>query len=72
MPDSNIREPIVINHKINKETWQHLQLNGDRMINNFGRVIMKSPGYIQDDVQFVSAELYQNNDTYQILNKIYV
>ena len=72
MPDPNLIQPVVISHKINKETWEHLQMNGDKMINNFGRVIMKSKGYINDDIQFVSAELYHNDTTYQILNKVYI
>lgn len=67
-----INEPIVISHNINKETWEHLQMNGEKMINNFGKVIMKSKGIIQDDIQFVSAELYHSDKTYQILNKVYV
>ena len=70
MPDP-VKEPIIISTKVNKETWLHLQMNGDKMIHNFGKVIMKSKGYIEDDLQFVSAELYQNGDNYHVLNKIY-
>lgn len=72
MPNSKLTQPIVISHNINKETWEHLQMNGEKMINNFGKVIMKSKGIIQDDIQFVSAELYHSDKTYQILNKVYV
>ena len=69
MPDA-VNGEQCIKHKINKETWMHLQMNGIKMINNFGRVMMKSKGYIVRDDQFVFALLEHQDDNYYIVSSI--
>ena len=70
MSDPNndlIFDPKFIKYKINKETWQHLQMNEDRILQNFGRVTMKSKGYIERDDQFLHASLSQQDNNYYLL-----